>query len=71
MTRWVVQPIFDEGDSWEDSTGTPHVIEAATREEAAAAFPVHEYISLADVHTMSPSEWFKSGGYALEGIDVR
>lgn len=42
QSKWVVQPWFDEGDDWPESQGTPHVIEAATREEAKAAFPAHK-----------------------------
>lgn len=67
--KWVVQPSFYEGEGWDDSEGTPHIIEAATREEAAAAFPVSEYTSLSDVHTMTPEEWFERGGYPLDGLD--
>lgn len=70
QSKWVCQPWFDEGEGYPEQPGTPHVIEAATREAALAAFPVGEYTALSWVDVMTPAEWFKSGGgYPLEGID--
>lgn len=69
MTRWVVQPHFDEGDDWPESTGTPDVIEADTPEAARAEFPVDELTSLAGLSVMTPEEWFARGGYPLEGLE--
>jgi hypothetical protein len=69
-SKWVVQPYFDEGDDWPESSGMPHIIEADTREAATEAFPTHEYTSLAWLDTMTPAEWFERGsGYPLEGLD--
>lgn len=70
--KWVCQPWFYEGEDYPESSGTPTLIEAPTREaafeEARAVFEA-ELTSLSDIHTMTPEEWFAQGGYPFEGLD--
>jgi hypothetical protein len=71
-SKWVCQPWFDEGEHWPEEPGTPDIIEAGTREEAfekARASFNDRYTALADIHVMSPDEWFGNGGYPVEGLD--
>lgn len=70
VPQWVVQPWFYEGDGYDDESGTPHIIEAATRTEAREAFPVEEYTALNGLSVMTPEEWKARGGYPLEGLDA-
>jgi hypothetical protein len=65
---WVVQPMFDEGDDWPESYGTPDLIRAPTREAAEAAFPAERYTGLISIDAYTPEEWFARDGYPIEGL---